>query len=401
MGVVHRDIKPGNVMLVDRGGEEAAKVLDFGLAKDVTEGQVHGEVEATQTGVFLGSPKYVSPEQVQGEPLDARSDIYALGVVLYEMLAGRPPFAHEQPMQVLMAHVRDEPPKLAAPEGREPIPPALEAVVLRCLAKAKSDRWPDMEALLVALKEWQGTESVSGDLLLSASHDRLSGSQDGTDARSGVHTVAGSDPMIPEVTIEPMETGRRRSSPETGASTEMGSGTASGPLVAGVLLVACVVGGAVWWMQRPDTSPPPPPTEPSVVIGEEMVPPAVAPTLVPPTVEAAAPATVMISLRSTPPGATVRIGERSYGPTPTDIELVGELAAPGTALELTFERAGFRSSVEHATVAGEALTVEARLRPTGRAGTGAITSGHGSPGHGEEPAGAGDVHVDGYRDSPY
>ena len=152
LGVVHRDIKPGNVMLVDRGGEEAAKVLDFGLAKDVSAAASDAN-DATQTGVFLGSPKYVSPEQVQGEALDARSDIYSLGVVLYELLSGKPPFAHEQPMQALMAHVRDAPPKLVAPPSGEPIPPSLEAVVMRCLAKRPDDRWPDMEALLVALKE--------------------------------------------------------------------------------------------------------------------------------------------------------------------------------------------------------------------------------------------------------
>ncbi len=402
-GVIHRDIKPGNVMLVDRGGEEAAKVLDFGLAKDVsaTPGM---DDDATQTGVFLGSPKYVSPEQVQGEAIDARSDIYALGVVLYEMLSGHPPFAHEQPMQVLMAHVRDAPPKLEAPAGREPIPPQLEHIVLRCLAKSADDRFPDMEALLLALKEWQGTDSVSGDLALSISSDRLGQSGD---ARSGVHYV--SEP-IPQDTPS---AGLQRELPAPPAavaessnatSLEMASsGRASGVLVAGVIAVLIAIGGGAFYLSQapatPHAAPPPAiPVAPTTSTAEAAAPAVEVPA---PIVEAPAEPppirTVMLSLRSVPSGASVRIGDRTYGPTPTEIELTGELAEPGTELELVLSRAGYRDATEHVTVnEGDApLSLESRLV---RAGGGARAGGGTAS---EEESVGGPVHVDGYRDSPY
>jgi serine/threonine-protein kinase len=407
MGVIHRDIKPGNVMLVDRGGEEAAKVLDFGLAKDVSATGATDD-DATQTGVFLGSPKYVSPEQVQGETIDARSDIYALGVVLYEMLSGHPPFAHEQPMQVLMAHVRDAPPKLAAPEGREPIPPQLENIVMRCLAKNADDRWPDMEALLIALKEWQGTDSVSGDLSLSMSSDRLgqSGLGQSGDARSGVHYVPEPIPTDTPSTgvLRELPAPASAADPSSATSMEMASsGRASGVLVAGVIAVVLAIGAGAFYMNQTPSAPhaaPPPMTASAVT---SVTPPAtveVAPEVVAPEVEAPVEAppirTVMLSLRSNPTGATVRIGDRTYGPTPTEVELAGELAEPGTELELVFERAGFRPSTEHVTVteSDEPLTLESRMTRAVGARTGGSeseTTGTGGPA----------VHLDGYRDSPY
>jgi len=407
MGVIHRDIKPGNVMLVDRGGEEAAKVLDFGLAKDVSASAGMDD-DATQTGVFLGSPKYVSPEQVQGETIDARSDIYALGVVLYEMLSGRPPFAHEQPMQVLMAHVRDAPPKLEAPEGREPIPPQLEYITMRCLAKNADDRWPDMEALLIALKEWQGTDSVSGDLSLSISSDRMghSGLSQSGDARSGVHYVPDPIPTDTPSTglLRELPLPAPAADPSSATSMEMASsGRASGMLVAGVIAVVLAIGGGAFYLNREQATPhaAPPPATATVVTA--VTPPTtveVAPDIIVPEVEAEVVApihTVMLSLRSTPSGATVRIDDRTYGPTPTEVELAGELAEPGTELELIFERAGFRDSTEHLTVteSDEPISLESRMTRAGGSRTG------GSSDPETTSTGGPAVHVDGYRDSPY
>ncbi len=132
-GVVHRDIKPGNILL--SAGE--AVVADFGIAKALSQA---GSDQMTQTGAALGSPAYMSPEQSRGEPeIDGRSDIYSLGCVLYEMLAGEPPFTGNTPLEMMARSLREE----AAPLGSkvEGVPPPVEAAVHRALSKAPKDRY--------------------------------------------------------------------------------------------------------------------------------------------------------------------------------------------------------------------------------------------------------------------
>jgi serine/threonine-protein kinase len=126
------------------------KVLDFGIAKLGDEAQVSTK-KLTQVGVTLGTPSYMSPEQAVGQPVDARSDVYSCGVMLYEMLTGRRPFEAELPVQVLSMHLNAEPKPLraVAPEAR--IPAALEEVVLRALAKRPEDRFQSADDLRSAL----------------------------------------------------------------------------------------------------------------------------------------------------------------------------------------------------------------------------------------------------------
>jgi len=141
-GVIHRDIKPSNVMMDARG---TVFLTDFGIAK-----MVEGATQLTATGMITGTPEYMSPEQAQGLPLDQRSDIYSLGVVLYEMLTGKVPFQAETPVAVLLKKIQDT---LPPPTALNPdIPDRLEPVLLKALAKNPDDRYSSMGEFLAAWK---------------------------------------------------------------------------------------------------------------------------------------------------------------------------------------------------------------------------------------------------------
>jgi tRNA A-37 threonylcarbamoyl transferase component Bud32 len=129
-GLVHRDVKPGNVM-IDRDGR--IKVMDFGIARAAAEDTL------TQTGTVLGTAAYLSPEQARGDPVDARSDIYSLGCVLFEAVAGRPPFTGDSPVSLAFRHVNEDPQPPST--YRAGVPPELEAVILRALAKDPERRY--------------------------------------------------------------------------------------------------------------------------------------------------------------------------------------------------------------------------------------------------------------------
>ncbi len=144
-GVVHRDIKPENILLSGRH----AMVMDFGVAKAVTEAS--GRQQLTTAGVALGTPAYMAPEQATADPhLDGRLDIYALGVVAYEMLTGYPPFHGLNPQQTLAAHVTQAP--VAVGQRRPGLSPALEGVVMRCLQKRPADRFQSADELVATLE---------------------------------------------------------------------------------------------------------------------------------------------------------------------------------------------------------------------------------------------------------
>jgi putative nucleotidyltransferase with HDIG domain len=148
-GVVHRDLKPDNIFLCSHPDyPDRVKVLDFGVAKLVQRGDP-GAPGRTEAGRVLGTPLYMSPEQCLGRPVDARSDIYALGVVMFECLTGAVPFDRESAMEVMMAHISDETPLLGS-AGR-PIPKLLEALVLRMMSKQPDARHDDMRQVRAAM----------------------------------------------------------------------------------------------------------------------------------------------------------------------------------------------------------------------------------------------------------
>jgi len=151
-GVIHRDLKPANLFLTrDHRGALLVKVLDFGIAKL----RLH-ETKLTATGVLIGTPNYMAPEQAEGDTIDARTDVYALGVILYEMLTGHAPFQGDTPLAVLHQHTSRLP---VVPSARAPdrhISPELDALVMRCLAKRPDDRFATMQELATAISAATG-----------------------------------------------------------------------------------------------------------------------------------------------------------------------------------------------------------------------------------------------------
>jgi eukaryotic-like serine/threonine-protein kinase len=136
-GVLHRDLKPGNVMLRDDG---SIALIDFGLSKDTAR-----RPEVTERGLILGTPHYMSPEQGHGEPIDARSDLYSLGIILFEMLTGGKPYSADSPMALIYKHRKEPVPQLAA--GLDGLQPLLEQL----LAKRPEERFPSAIAAAEAL----------------------------------------------------------------------------------------------------------------------------------------------------------------------------------------------------------------------------------------------------------
>ncbi|MBC2873638.1 MULTISPECIES: protein kinase domain-containing protein [Streptomyces] len=137
-GIVHRDIKPANVIITNNG---AVKVMDFGIAR-----ALHGAASTmTQTGMVMGTPQYLSPEQALGKTVDARSDLYATGCMLYELLALRPPFTGETPLSVVYQHVQDNP--VPPSQVLDSVPPELDGLVMRSLAKDPDDRFQSAEEM--------------------------------------------------------------------------------------------------------------------------------------------------------------------------------------------------------------------------------------------------------------
>jgi serine/threonine-protein kinase len=149
-GVIHRDVKPGNVLITDEG---QVKVTDFGIAR-----AINTEESLTQTGAVMGTATYFSPEQAEGMGVDASSDIYSLGVVLFEMVTGRPPFLGDTPVAVASKHVRDHPP---APRELNPsIPPEFEAIILKSMAKNPDFRYATSEDLRADLLRFNEGRAV-------------------------------------------------------------------------------------------------------------------------------------------------------------------------------------------------------------------------------------------------
>ncbi|MET0285797.1 MAG: serine/threonine-protein kinase [Polyangiales bacterium] len=337
IGVIHRDLKPANVYLVKHSDEaEFTKVLDFGLVKNIEE---KGE-QLTQVGLFMGSPKYMSPEQIRGEHVDSRVDIYALGVMVYEMLTGKVPYDSPNSVNILMAHVHEQIPSLHELNPHIRVPQALEAVVRKCMAKNPDDRYASMNDVLFALKQCLGHE------VQSTGEFRI---PDFGDVRPEI--LASATPTVNQLPANQQNITASHPAAQPFASASKQGGT-TWPLVFAGLFALTGVGiflllSGVLNEEKPET--------PVVVAAPATTTATPLPTAPP---VPAKPASVIVTLRSTPPGAMVLIGDREYGPTPVELEWTGADAEPGRQVSFRFRRTGFRAMTITREVRGERMQVE-------------------------------------------
>jgi eukaryotic-like serine/threonine-protein kinase len=301
--VVHRDLKPSNIFILDGPpGRDVVKVLDFGLAKSLVEGSTTTTI--TTTNALLGTPIYMSPEAAAGREASALSDLYSLGVILYQLAAGRPPFLGATVQELLGKHMYDEPPPLP-----DRVPAALGRVIVRLLAKEATGRPASaatLEALLLAAITAPGPSSIGV-----------------------LDTLPAGEP--------PARAPRRLRWPF---------------LVAAVGL-ALGAGGVVWTLRDRAAAPPPAAVAPAPPPPVSAQPPAPEPVAEPPPAPTSA--DVEIELRAQP-AAKVWVDGRLLGETPVTLRLAPDAAPP----EVVFRRAGY--APERRRIPARAGVVDVKLR---------------------------------------
>ncbi|MFC6065033.1 protein kinase [Streptomyces ochraceiscleroticus] len=312
-GIVHRDIKPANVIITNSG---AVKVMDFGIAR-----ALHGASNTmTQTGMVMGTPQYLSPEQALGKTVDTRSDLYATGCLLYELLALRPPFVGETPLSVVYQHVQDMP--VPPSEVLEAVPPELDGLVMRSLAKDPDDRFQSAEEMrglvqyaLQMLHE-QGGHTGTWSTGPVAVHEGGS-----TPAMGVASTTAMPHPAHGSTTAQPiLPTGRDDDGGYEGGPRGSKGGRGKIWLIAALALIAIVAGVAIALQNTGGDEQPkkPKPTPTATKSKDEK-------TTEPPTEEPTTQATL-------PAGSGGNTGDYTQTPTetgePTPTEPTGEPTEP-------------------------------------------------------------------------
>lgn len=377
-GVVHRDMKPENVFLQRTGdGDERVKIVDFGIAllRSNEEAAESKRRRLTRTGMIFGTPEYMAPEQAAGRRADHRADVYAVGIMMYEMFTGAVPFTDETFLGVLAKHASDQPPKMTeiAPELK--ISPQLQAVIMQALVKNPDERYASMADFMQAI-----LATPEGQI-----HQRY-GSGAMTDKSSFIPPAPG-NPTAPEFGVvsgapaaPPVDPNRGKATRAAGsverADTMLSSesmpapGHHPGPLsgmgaAVGVALIAVLgvggVGAAFFFRHRAEPAAEPSAEPPPSVQAAEAPTPAPSPVDPPPSVSAAgAPPPlhgVRLDVVTEPAGATLaKNGFQVCDETPCEV-----LASPGETLELEAIKDKLRGSAK--VLAQRDQKVEIRLSP--------------------------------------
>ena len=323
-GIVHRDLKPDNVYLVGQGSEaDFVKILDFGIAKVANAASRH-----TRAGTVFGTPHYMSPEQASGAPVDRRTDIYALGVILYEMAAGQLPFDAENVMGILTQHVYKRPSTIRSIVQSGQVSPALEAVVLKALSKDPADRYQTMQQFSLDLQKLeQGLEPDAVDEMMARSASMFPPELFQKDSAAG--SAEETSPLASPVHA------RSRWRAYAGAG------------LAALALCSLVIALTA----RGSRSKPPAPTASGVAAptaATDVAPPGVAPPKTP------APETVEVLLATEPLDAHVFRGKDDLGSPPMTVNV-----EKGQTVLFEVRRQGFKS--QSVTVDGSAQKVTIKL----------------------------------------
>ncbi|WP_433932380.1 protein kinase [Sorangium cellulosum] len=324
-GVVHRDLKPSNVMLVpgeDTG--ELVKILDFGLVKVLAD----DSEELTQQGSFLGSPRFMSPEQISHGKVDLRTDVYSLGVIVYQMLCGKVPFEAQNSVQILIAHLQQPVPRMRERNPEADVPEVLEAFVMRCLSKEPDGRPANMEAFIRGLGECAQAMGLSPAFGSTGLVTMDSG---------GTGRMPTPMPPVRVMTAIPASPSPPSSSGGAGSQVDDASlGAASRPADAapqgrkGIVLVAvgvlAVAGIGVAMSQMR-------PSEPAPVAAPQEKPPQVAPP--PPDVSS-----FVLMVESMPSGAEVLEDGKPLGNTPLQLSITNS-SVRSSPRRLTVRQEGY------------------------------------------------------------
>jgi eukaryotic-like serine/threonine-protein kinase len=382
VGLIHRDLKPANIMVLNQEDDhDVVKVLDFGLVKSfLPDRGLPNETELTQAGVILGSPQYMAPEQARNVS-DPRSDVYSLGVVMFQMLMGRPPFQAAQSIDVIFKHLNEAPPAFSALWPTHSVPQEVEALVMRCLYKRPEERFQSMDEVLEAIRRAASSAGFSG--AFSSPRNSITS---GLTALPG----PGSGPVSGPATgplPHPGSTGASTVALDIAVEEEPAKaapkrGTLPLALFGGSLLLGLGV-AAVIALRAPAAPPAPapapqpiaavappakaPPTEPPPAAAAQPTAPAPQPAATEPApVESAPaapaePAPIRFLIDSEPGGAKVMYDGRLLGETPVELPL-----PPGTdghaSARLTFSLDGYQRATAIAEGEGPVVRFTQKLK---------------------------------------
>ncbi|MBL8938611.1 MAG: serine/threonine protein kinase [Archangium sp.] len=341
LGLVHRDLKPANVMLLSEGtGGDAVKVLDFGLVKAFASDLMQkSDTELTQAGVLLGSPLYMAPEQARSET-DQRTDIYSLGVLLFQCIAGRPPFQGKDSIDIIVKHVKEKPPELKS--FRPELPDEVNALVMKCLEKQPAARYQSMDELLVAMQQAVTGQGISGLFIDPRTYSNPMAPTTASPSQANRAPSSTRVKIASPSELDPSATKSQRGAQEIPSLeveiTESGThpgGKSKAPLIIGVValvIVGVAVGGFIAVKSSGKADPvvvkPPPVVEPVKPVEPVVVTPP------------ATPVEVVFDIESEPAGATVTRDGAVVGTTPFALTMSRSDEAPARA-ELVFSLEGF------------------------------------------------------------